>query len=315
MRIRIYDARTDIQPKSGYGLMSYQIKANLKQLGHEILEFPDDKSGEDVVLWIRPPHYLAYPEFDPNKKNVIFTMHESETFEGWKSNWPELLNKADAVITPTDWNKKVFEGNGVFKPIQVVPLGVNSKDYHGAKTYTFSVMTLHDALGRDGCRENWKDTIKAYFDAFSGDKRFEALLTIKSYNIDREGYGKYLDFLGRDDRPPIDIIDIDLINTELNNLYSKHWLFVKNANREGWSLPLLEAMSVDLPVAFTDIPVLDWAKEYRGGQSFPLGDVVALKNIMTEGHKNWKKKKGFINSLSWKQCTKQVENVLKSVVV
>lgn len=315
MKIRIIDADTRLSLRSGYGLMSKQIADNLSRLGHEVCFLPDDGSGEDIMFWIRPPHYVKQPEFDPSKKNVFYTMHESDTFEGWKSDWPELLNRCTAVITPTAWNKEVFEKRGVVVPIYVIPLGVNRKDFHGAKTDAFSIMTLHDALGADSSRESWKDTIKAYYSAFSGQHHEEVLLTIKSYNINRESYRKFLKSLGGDEsaNPPIDIIEIDLTKDSLNELYSKHWLFIKNANREGWSLPLLEAMAADLPVLYSDIPVLSWASEYSNGESFLPGDTARLSELMQAEFRKWKKKKGFVSKYSWKNCAKQVEEVLKAV--
>jgi len=317
MKIRIYDANQRNNLTSGYGLMSRQIVDNLASLGHSICFFPDDGKGEDVILWIRPPHYLKYPEFNLNKKNVIFTMHEKETFEGWKSDWPELLNKVDAVITPTEWNKQVFIKNGVTKPIFVVPLGVNPNDFHGAKDYIFSILTLHDKLGSDNSRENWKDTITAYYKAFKDNNSSSVSLTIKSYNIDRSKYELFINDLKNkfsgNNFPPINILDVNLVAQSLNDLYSNHWLFIKNANREGWSLPLIEAMSCGLPIAHTNIPVLDWTKDYKERCVFKIGDVEGLKNILLDRFRHWKREKGYINQFKWKNCAKGVENVIKSI--
>lgn len=317
MKIRIYDAGRRNEPKSGYGLMSAQISANLKALGHEVCFFPREGDTEDVALWIRPPHYAKYPEFEDSKKNVFYTMHEEETFSGWKSDWATLLNKCDAIIVPTKWNKEVFQRNLVIvPPIHVIPLGVNSKDFHGAKTYRFSTLVLHDALGSDNSREDWRTTIKAYYKAFA-DTEFinDVLLTIKSYNIKRDEYYAYLTELqkGYQNVPPIDIVELDLTAQGLNSLYSTHWLFIKNAKREGWSLPLLEAMACGLNVIFADIPVLEWAKDYKNHHTFPLGDEEALVEAFLHEHKQWQKRKGWINLYSWKKCTEQVEEILKNV--
>jgi glycosyltransferase involved in cell wall biosynthesis len=317
MKIRIYDANQRSNPTSGYGLMAKQIADNLTSFGHGVCFYPNDNQGEDVVLWIRPPHYIKNHEFDVKKKNVIFTMHESDTFNDWKSDWPKLLNKVDAIITPTEWNKQVFIKNGVTKPIFVVPLGVNPNDFHGAKDYVFSILTLHDRLGSDSSRENWKDTLTAYYQAFKDNNSSSVSLTIKSYNINRSKYESFINGLKENyignNFPPINIVDINLVAQDLNNLYANHWLFIKNANREGWSLPLIEAMSCGLPIAHTDIPVLDWTKDYRERYVFKVGDVEGLKNILLDKFKHWKKQKGYINQFKWKNCAKGVENVLNSI--
>lgn len=314
MKIRIFDSNRSSEPKSGYGLMSTQISANLIALGHEVCYFPRNGETEDIALWIRPPHFIKKPEFAEGKKNVFYTMHELETFEDWKKDWPELLNKCDAIIVPTEWNKKVFVDNGVTKPIHVVPLGVNAKDFHGAKTYHFSILALHDALGSDGSRERWKDTIRAYYQAFTG-KGIKTLLTIKSYNIKREQYYLYLFEIQNEFKCilPVEVVEVDMTTQTLNSLYSNHWLFVKNADREGWSLPLLEAMACGMNVAHTDLPVFEWTQKYKNKQTFPIGDTIALAEIFKKEYADWGKRKGFISLFSWKNCTEKVEEVLKNV--
>lgn len=312
MIIRIKDANRRLSATSGYGLMAHHISIRLKNMGHEIRFNQEGPDGEDIVFWIRPPHYLGGADFDPNKKNVIYTMHELETFDGWKANWPQLLNKATHIIVPTEWNKQVFIKNGVTQPITVIPLGVNPKDFHGAKSYEFTIMTLHDALGKDGSRENWKDTVKAYYDAFYGNHNQEVRMTIKSYNIDYEKFINYRNSLvaGKDAAlvPDIDIVETELIAEDLNKLYSKHWLFVKNANREGWCLPVWEALSAGVPIAYTDLPVFS---DLEGkGFKFQVGNVDALRDIFLDQFRHWRKSRGFINQFKWDVCSKKVEEVL-----
>ena len=317
MKIRIFDANQRNQVKSGYGLMAFQLAENLKALGHEVVFFPDDKKGEDVVLWIRPPHYVKYPEFNPDKINVFYTMHESETFDDWKKDWCELLNKTKAVITPTEWNKQVWIKGGVSVPVYVVPLGVNPKDFHGTKSYQFSILTLHNALGSENSRESWQDTLRAYYKAFYGNHNKEVSLTIKSYNIRYDGYYSFLETLqkGLDPTqiPPINLLDLALLSQDLNELYSKHWIFLKNTNREGWCLPLLEAISAGVKVVYTDLPVFEWVSN-GVGRKFKLGDIQGLTEILLDEFRHWEKEKGFITQFSWKKCAEKVEAVLKEVV-
>jgi glycosyltransferase involved in cell wall biosynthesis len=317
MKIRIFDAGQSQSITSGYGLQARQYFANLKALGHEVVGFPDDGSGEDIRLWIRPPHYVMYPEFDHEKINVFFTMHETEKFEGWKSNWGELLNKCDAVIVPTQWNKKVFLNNGVKVPIYVVPLGVNPRDFHGHKTYRFSIMTLHNGLGSDSSRENWKDTIIAYYDAFYKNHHREVELTIKSYNIKYPQYQNFLDMIQRKKEsrylPMINVIDTDLVEEDLNRLYSKHWIFLKNANREGWCLPLWEAAAAGLRLVYADLPVYEDLANFKDKRTFKLGDTKELKDIMLDEFRHWKKRKGFVNAYTWKRSARKAAKVLQEV--
>ena len=317
MKMRIFDAGRRTNVTGGYSLHSHQTGVNLEALGHEIVHFPDDQRGEDVVLWIRPPHYVMYPEFNHEKINVFFTMHETETFEGNKKDWCELLNKCDAVICPTKWNKKVFEKGGVTVPIYVVPLGVNPKDFHGGKTFHFSVLTLHEGLGLNGSREDWKNTLTAYYKAFYGNHNKEVLLNIKSWSVN---YANYHDFMERLKRnkdiskcPPVNVIDLELLTPDLNKLYAKHWLFVKNATREGWCLPLWEAISAGTKVAYANLPVYENLVGLKDKRSFRLGDTEDLRDIFLDNFRQWKKEKGFVTKYSWRNSAKKTAKVLDEV--
>jgi hypothetical protein len=303
-------------------MIARALTHNLAGLGHEVCSFPRRKHDtEDIALWIRPPHYVKYKPFRRKGViNVFYTMHETETFTGWKANWPRLLNWCHAIITPTEWNKQVFLDNGVTSPIHVVPLGVNAKDFHGRRSYEFSILTVHDALGSKSSRENWLDTLTAYHRAFYGQEQYahDVLLTIKSWNVRNAEFERALnglrDVQDVDLLPSVRVVELDLPVHAMNDLYGRHWLFVKNANREGWGLPLWEALAADCRVAYTDLPLWRGLVPERYGHSFPLGDVDALTEIMLDEFRHWKKKKGWINSFSWNMCAKKVEEVLYGVL-
>jgi glycosyltransferase involved in cell wall biosynthesis len=64
---------------------------------------------------------------DKSSYNMLFTMMEPETLH---PNFARACNAhADMVITPSQWNKKVFEQGGVKVPIKVCPLGVDTNVY------------------------------------------------------------------------------------------------------------------------------------------------------------------------------------------
>jgi hypothetical protein len=316
MKIRIFDAGTREHLTGGYPLHARETIKHLKAIGHEVVLYPDDGKGEDIVLWIRPPHYIKYPEFNHKKINVFFTMHELETFTGYKKEWPSLLNKCDAIITPTKWNKKVWEKHGVKAPIYVVPLGVNPKEYHGAKTFHFSILTVHEGLGLKGSRELWKDTLSAYYDAFYDNHNEEVILNIKSWSVNYANYHDYLAELreGKDMSkcPPVNVIDLELETSDMNRLYAKHWLFLKNAFREGWCLPLWEALAAGTKIAYANLPVYENLVGLKGTRTFRLGDIEDLRDIMLDGFREWKREKGFITKFSWRNTVIETAKVLET---
>ncbi len=69
----------------------------------------------------------------------------------------------------------------------------------------------------------------------------------------------------------MEVVDATLSHAEMRALYLESALFVKNANREGWSVPCSEAVACRTPVAATDIPVL---RSHLPSTTrwFPVGD-------------------------------------------
>jgi glycosyltransferase involved in cell wall biosynthesis len=319
MKILIYDAVRRKTLTTGYGLMSAQFGERLKGLGHEIVYYDENPNFEaDVWLWIRPPHYVEYKQFNENNKNVFFTMHEMTTFEGWKANWPTLLNKCTAVITPTEWNKEVFANAGVTKPIYVVPLGVDTKRYIGNKTFEFSILSAHEALGKDGSRENWKENLEAYYDAFYDNHYKEVSYTIKSWNVSKDNFYAYektlIDTKGydREKLPRVSIVDMELVVQDMNSLYGKSWAFLKNSQREGWCLPALEALACGVRVIAFPVPSMPYLNK-SNTDYFQNKD--ELKQALLENFKRWQKWKGSVNAWSWKSATIKLDAALKEINV
>ena len=70
----------------------------------------------------------------------------------------------------------------------------------------------------------------------------------------------------------IEVLDAVLSAVQMRELYQRAWLFLKNANREGWSVPCTEAIACGTPVAATRIePLLSHLPEET--RWFDPGDV------------------------------------------
>lgn len=327
MKIKIKDANTHITQASGYGQIASNIGATLHNLGHDVYfdlitgcsdpildklarkEFVHTQ--DTIYLWIRPPHYVKDPEFNPEYKNVFFTMHESETLEGWKSDWAQLLNKCVAVVTPTEWNKQVFAKLGVTKPIHVVPLGVNTNVYFPRNEHKFGVLTVHDAFGSENSRENWKETLDAFTELFEGNKN--VYLTIKSWNIKETKAAEVLTPLrlrGFDIR----LIRSTLFATGMADLYRSTGVFVKNSNREGWSIPMTEAICCGSLIIAYDNPVLH--ENSKGHEEFNIKwfkKKDQLKYYLDEFYKTWRDAVKLIDEYSWIESTKKLVSVLEKI--
>lgn len=328
LKIKILDANTHSNLCSGYGAISSNIASGLINLGHDVYydlitdcedpvlnrlahkQFTD--TPDVIFLWIRPPHYIKYSQFDASRKNIFYTMHEKNNFEGWKSDWPELLNKCTAVITSTEWNKGVFIKAGVTVPVHVVPVGVNTNIFRTSKDNKFGILAVHDALGSVNSREMWQDTILAFTELFKS--RPLAYLTVKSWNIKFQDYNKFLlDNRIRPDDADVRIVDQVIPLSSMAEFYRNHDLFVKNSNLEGWSIPLTEALACGLPAVIYDNPVL---RENAGPESedniiyFKKRD--QLKFWMDHFYHKWQKKVRNTDKYSWRYPVKKLEEILLS---
>ena len=318
MKIKIFDAGVRKNLASGYGLASKYIGLYLKEAGHDVHYYDQSPTGEcDLWLWVRPPHYIDQPEFDEKAKNIFYTMHESETFEGRKSNWIGLLNRCDAVVVPTDWNRDVFVRSGLTKPCHVVPLGVDTKVYHGAKTYEYSILTVHEGFGRSSSRENWRETLEAYYTTFYNNHNKEVMMTVKTWKNERQGFDgvkeHFCNSKGYDPHllPPVQVIDINISPDDMNNLYSRYWTFIKNSDREGWCLPALEAISCNVKVISKQLPSMPYLTD-KNTDFFRNSE--ELSTLMWEHWRRYVKVRGHLNLWRWSEAVKKLQEILNQYV-
>lgn len=255
MKLWIRDGNRHEQLASGYGQLAAALAANLERLGH-VARF-EPFAEMDVCLFVCPPYGVRDA---PEVFTAVFTMHEEDTLPPAKSNWPDILNTVDLVLTPTPWNMTAWQKLGVRVPIEVVPLGIDDEVFKPPTGRTCRFLTVHADLGSGSSRENWQDTLHAYYSAFTHSDRVELL--IKTWKYKHTGWHiarrQILEELTKDEAelPLVTVLEEKLPPEELSTLYHSAWLFVKNANREGWSLPCSEAVACGATIAATRIQPL-----------------------------------------------------------
>jgi glycosyltransferase involved in cell wall biosynthesis len=319
MKIKIIDAGRRKAPTSGYGLMAYEFGERLRQYNHSITYFDEDPQGSaDLWLWIRPPHYVKENYFNPENNNVFFTMHESETFEGWKKDWPQILNKCKAVIVPTEWNKGVFSRAGVTVPIFVCPLGVNTKTFHGYKDLRFSILSMFDGLGSGNARDNWRESVRAYYETFYDNHYREVIYNIKSWRVDYDSWLKFKDALIEEKKydraklPDIQVWEFDLLPLDLNLFYAKNHIFLKNSSGEGWSLPTLEGIACGLRAISRPTPaMLTYLNEKNCDFFESPGE---LRDKLWQNYRAWRKFKVASDIWSWRNAAKKLDEIINGII-
>jgi glycosyltransferase involved in cell wall biosynthesis len=278
VRIWLSDGDRRLDEGSGYGQVSAAVSRGLIELGHEVRfqEF----AGMEVALFVCPPNKIR---FGRQVRSAAITMHELDRLPDAKSDWAQILNALDLVITPTSWNRDVWLRAGVTTPIEVVPLGVDPELYFPVTGRRCTFLCVHENLGGETSREDWRQTLRAYLATFTRDD--DVRLQIKTWKWKPEEFAAareaLLDELGVDgsEAAEIEVLDAVLPAEQMRALYQRAWLFVKNANREGWSMPCTEAIACGTPVAAAAIePLLSHLGEET--RWFPAGDVEELGRVL-----------------------------------
>lgn len=296
MRIWLSDGDRRLIEGNGYGQVSAAVSRGLIELGHDVQfqEFP----GMELALFICPPGKI---KFGRHVRSAAITMHELDHLPDSKRDWVEILNRLDLLITPTEWNREVWQRAGVSTPIAVVPLGIDIESYFPVTGRRATFLCVHENLGGETSREDWRHTLRAYLGAFTAadDVRlliktwkwkpaeFEAARREILAEVAREG-GPAAG-LAREEAqaPEIEVIDEVLCAEDMRDLYQRAWLFVKNANREGWSMPCTEALACGTPLAATRIqPLLAHLPEQT--RWFDPGDVEGLRDILLREHQRFR---------------------------
>jgi len=285
MRIWVSDGDRRLQEGNGYGQISATVSRGLIELGHDVQfqQFP----GVELALFICPPGRIRLGRA---AVSAAITMHELDHLPREKRDWPAILNRLDLVITPTEWNREVWEREGVGTPIEVIPLGIDTEHYFPVTGRRCTFLCVHENLGGETSREDWRDTLHAYCAAFTAAD--DVRLVIKTWKWKPERFAaarlEVLAELGMDAQraPAIEVIDDVLSTPALRELYQGAWLFVKNANREGWSMPCTEAVACGTPVAATRIqPLLAHLPEQT--RWFEQGDAGALEDVLRREHQRF----------------------------
>lgn len=278
MRIWLSDGDRRLDEGSGYGQVSAALSRGLIELGHEVRfqEF----AGMELALFVCPPNKIR---FGRQVRSAAVTMHELDHLPESKRDWAQILNRLDLVITPTAWNRDVWLAAGVTTPIEVVPLGVDPELYFPATGLRCIFLCVHENLGGHTSREDWRRTLGAYLATFGRED--DVCLQIKTWKWKPEEFRAareaVLEELGIEeaDAAQIEVLDGVLAAEQMRELYQRAWLFIKNANREGWSMPCTEAIACGTPVAAAAIePLLshlgDDTRWFTPGDADELGRVL-----------------------------------------
>jgi glycosyltransferase involved in cell wall biosynthesis len=171
---------------------------------------------------------------------------------------------------------------------------------------SFGILTVHEAFGSENSRENWRMTLEAFISRFG--QRNSAFLTIKTWNAKADQIQKIQDQYDLTSR--VHIMSMNLPGNAMADMYRQHFVFVKNSNKEGWSIPLTEAMACGSPVIVYDNPVLrENVRNYPNVSWFTKKE--QLEYYFDFWYKIWRQSAEHLAIFSWKHSIELVEDALE----
>lgn len=354
---------------SGFAQALRNIILNLRKLDCNIKIFPTDmldyKHLEDTAT-LRYLDKMLVNTFSSEKSIAIHLTHPLgqkrstakynigfamfETSEMPMEFTKHLQREMDELWTPSSFNRNQFKQTGFTKPLYIMPLGVDTKEFNPRKqdTLTISNRKKYMFLSIMGFseRKGVDPLVTAFCKEFSGNE--DVCLFIKGGWYDKKKGEKYINDLIKksgNPNPPRVMFNFGLIRQKyLPKLYKSADCFVLASRGEGWGLNYCEAMSMELPTigtywsSVTDFmneknsyplringikcePRCDWITEQYKGRKFADPSVEHLQELMRFVYENPKqaKEKGryarkfMIKNYDWKVSVKKMYKRLKEI--
>lgn len=219
-------------------------------------------------------------------------------------------NRMDFVWVPTGFHVSTFIRSGVdpakvvkivqpvdvgfFDPVNCDPIDLASigKPVLGLSNMnTSSKEFVFLSVFKWEYRKGWDVLLKAYLEEFSKADGVVLYLLTNPYHSGRDFGNKIVNFVEDSDleKPddgwaPVNVIDTHIPQIDLPRLYKAADVFVLPSRGEGWGRPLVEAMSMGLPVIATN-----WSgpTEYlteENGYPLPVGRMSEVTEGPFKGH-------------------------------
>ncbi|KAL9247920.1 hypothetical protein vseg_021297 [Gypsophila vaccaria] len=166
-------------------------------------------------------------------------------------------SKVVKVVQPVDVD---FFNPGVYQPLDLVRvrklvLGKSDKGVKSSSADEFVFLSIFKWEYRKG----WDVLLKSYLMEFSLADSVSLYLLTNPYHTDNNFSNKIIEFVEDSglERPasgwaPVYVIDTHIAQVDLPRLYKSANAFVLPSRGEGWGRPLVEAMSMSLPVIATN---------------------------------------------------------------
>lgn len=208
------------------------------------------------IMHLTPEHYPLYKR--DGGLNVGITIWETSRIP---DKWVEDINSSVVlVIVPCEWNREVFIDSGVKKPIELVPYGLDPREFTSTTPLAIDGINESDfvffSVFQWTERKNPYGLIRSYYNAFYDVQ--DVALVLKTYrsstdasetaavvqmcrNLKKE-FNYNLDKL-----PKLLLITEILSDEDIVRLNYRGDCYVSSARSEGWGLGMFNAMAAGKP--------------------------------------------------------------------
>lgn len=195
-----------------------------------------EKEGVDIVYEsaVELQHLSAHLYNRQCKKSFIMPTHEANDIHPMLI---DKINEADEVIALCEHNKKIFETNGVKKPIHLCHQGIDINIFKYQEKTRKNVLKFL-WIGQTSIRKGWDIVAESFQKAFGNRK--DVQLYLKTNGKGKQEITKIADNVIFDSR--------NLALVDMLDLYHDNHIFVFPSRGEATGLPALEAMACGLIV-------------------------------------------------------------------
>ncbi|MCK5013356.1 MAG: glycosyltransferase [Candidatus Omnitrophica bacterium] len=229
--------------ESGYGILVDNISDNLPKCGYTVIDMGTDgftTNSTNISLFITLPTSFFKTS---SKFNIGYTMFEATKIP---PIWINYCNTMDRLFVPCNANIKAFRASGVTVPIDVIPIGIDTKLYNPElyePTYDFGMPQFEKAykffIFNDGQpRKNNQMVFKAFSEEFYREiAANEVCLVLRQHTPHTERNIIY--------------IKEYLEDNKLASLIRSCDSMISASSGEAGDIPILTGMSMGKPVIVT----------------------------------------------------------------
>lgn len=224
----------------GFGLLAEVITKALLKYFPALCQHDCSKRHNgplyDTELLVYPPVVKLKPIA---KKRIQYVVWDSSLLSSYQAS---VLSEADAIVTASQWNKKIIEDSGVTKPVYACPIGLDTKKYK----YEFKpkknpfIFGAVASLAIGGIRKHLWELIPLFQRAFPDNPNVRLILKCSKN-----------DPVVKLNDTRIQIINAELTPSQMDKLINSFDCYVTDSWGEGWGLSLHQAIALGIPAITT----------------------------------------------------------------